>query len=117
VGREEEIELLLRRWRQAQAGEGRVVLLWGEAAIGKSRITRALQARLGGERPHTRLVHFCSPHHQGSTLYPVISQLERAARFERNDSAALKLDKLEALLAQSSQDAAGRDIGGRPGAA
>jgi class 3 adenylate cyclase/predicted ATPase len=106
AGREQEIELLLRRWRQAQEGEGSVVLLWGEPGIGKSRITRALQARLGGERPHTRLVHFCSPHHQGSTLYPVISQLERAARFERNDSAALKLDKLEALLAQSSEDVA-----------
>jgi class 3 adenylate cyclase/predicted ATPase len=102
VGREEEIELLLRRWRQAQEGEGRVVLLSGEAGIGKSRITRALQECLG-EQPYTRLLCFCSPHHEASALYPFISQLERAAGFERDDGALLKLDKLEALLGQSSQ--------------
>jgi class 3 adenylate cyclase/predicted ATPase len=105
VGREEEIELLLRRWQQAQEGEGRIVLLSGEAGIGKSRITRALQECLG-EQPHSRLLYFCSPHHEGSALYPFISQLERAAGFGRDDGAALKLDKLEALLAQSSQNVA-----------
>jgi class 3 adenylate cyclase len=101
VGREEEIELLLRRWRQAQEGDGRVVLLSGEPGIGKSRITRALQ-----EHRRTRLLYFCSPHHQASALHPFISQLRHAACFERDDDAALKLDKLEALLAQSSQDVA-----------
>jgi predicted ATPase len=106
VGREEEIELLLRRWRQAQAGEGRVVLLSGEPGIGKSRITRALQERLAGEQHHTRLLYFCSPHHQASALYSFTNQLERAAGFERDDAAALKLDKLEALLAQSSRNVA-----------
>jgi class 3 adenylate cyclase/predicted ATPase len=106
VGREEEIELLLRRWQQAQAGEGRVVLLSGEPGIGKSRIARALQERLADEQPHTRLLYFCSPHHQASALYSFTNQLERAAGFERDDAAALKLDKLEALLAQSSQDVA-----------
>jgi hypothetical protein len=95
VGREEEIELLLRRWRQAQEGEGRVVLLSGEAGIGKSRITRALQEYLG-EQPYTRLLYFCSPYHQGSALHPFLSELERAAGLERDDGAALRLDKLEA---------------------
>jgi predicted ATPase len=106
VGREEEIELLLRRWQQAQEGEGRVVLLSGEACIGKSRITRAFQERLVGEQPYSRLLYFCSPHHEGSALYPFISQLERAAGFERDDGGALKLDRLETLLAQSSRNVA-----------
>jgi predicted ATPase len=105
VGREEEIELLLRRWRQAQEGEGRVVLLSGEPGIGKSRIAHALEECLGAQ-PHTRLLCFCSPHHEASALYPFISQLEHAAGFERDNAAALKLDKLEALLAQSSQNVA-----------
>jgi class 3 adenylate cyclase/predicted ATPase len=97
VGRDEEIELLLRRWDQAKLGEGRVVLLSGEPGIGKSRIAESLLARLDAE-PHTRLRYFCSPHHTHSPLYPFIAQLERAASFEPGDSAADKLDKLEALL-------------------
>jgi len=97
VGREEELDLLMRRWRQAASGEGRVVLLSGEPGIGKSRLTVALQERL--EEPHTRLRYFCSPQHTDSALYPVISQLERAAAFERHDTADAKLDKLKALLA------------------
>jgi class 3 adenylate cyclase len=105
VGREEEIELLLRRWRQVQEGDGRVVLLSGEPGIGKSRISRALQERLAGEA-HTRLLYFCSPHYAASALHPFIVQLERAAGFEREDDADRKLDKLEALLAPSSQDVA-----------
>ena len=81
VGREEELALLLRRWAQAKAGEGRVVLLSGEPGIGKSRLI-AGAARSGIERePHIRLRYFCSPHHQDSALYPVIAQLERAAGF------------------------------------
>ena len=78
VGREEEIELLMRRWAQAKAGDGCVVLISGEPGIGKSRIAEAIQERLGAE-PHTRLRFFCSPHHQDSALYPAIAQLERAA--------------------------------------
>jgi class 3 adenylate cyclase len=97
VGRDEEIELLLRRWDQAKLGEGRVVLLSGEPGIGKSRIAESLLARLEGE-PLTRVRYFCSPHHTHSPLYPFIEQLERAARFEPGSSAATKLDKLEALL-------------------
>ena len=79
VGREEELDLLLRRWSRAKSGEGQVVLLSGEAGIGKSRLTAALLERLATE-PHTRLRYFCSPQHTDSALYPIISQLERAAR-------------------------------------
>ena len=78
VGREEEIELLLRRWSRAKSGEGQVVLLSGEAGIGKSRLTAALLEHLAGE-PHTRLRYFCSPQHTDSALYPIIGQMERAA--------------------------------------
>jgi class 3 adenylate cyclase/predicted ATPase len=101
VGREEEIELLMRRWAQAKSGEGRVVLLAGEPGIGKSRLTAALQEMLRGE-PHTRLRYFCSPYHTDTAFYPVISQLERAAGFEREDAPATKLDKVEILLAPTS---------------
>ena len=85
VGREEEVELLVRRWQQAKSGEGRVVLISGEPGIGKSRLTAALSEHIGTE-PHTRLRYFCSPHHQDSALYPVIAQLERAAGFARDDA-------------------------------
>ena len=78
VGREEELELLLRRWSKAKTGEGQVVLLSGEAGIGKSRLTAALLERLAGE-PHTRLRYFCSPQHTDSAFYPIIGQMERAA--------------------------------------
>jgi predicted ATPase len=98
VGRDEELDLLLRRWQQAQAGEGRVVLISGEPGIGKSRLTAALSERLAGE-PHTRLRYFCSPHHQDSALYPFIVQLERAAGFTRADTPNERMDKLQALLA------------------
>jgi predicted ATPase len=67
VGRNEEIELLTRRWQQAKSGEGRMVLISGEPGIGKSRLTAALSAHIESE-PHTRLRYFCSPHHQDSAL-------------------------------------------------
>ena len=103
VGREEEVELLLRRWEQAKSGEGRVVLISGEPGIGKSRLTAALSEHIGAE-PHTRLRYFCSPHHQDSALYPFIAQLERAAGFARDDTVEAKLGKLRALLAPGSRD-------------
>ena len=103
LGRDEELDLLLRRWGQAKRGEGRVILLSGEAGIGKSRLTRALQERLAGE-PHTPLVYHCSPYHQDSALHPIIGQLLRAADIERDESAETKLHKLETLLAQSSEN-------------
>jgi len=108
VGREEELELLLRRWSRAKTGEGQVVLLSGEAGIGKSRLTAALLERLADE-PHTRLRYFCSPQHTDSALYPIINQMERAAALAHDDAAQAKLDKLDALLAPTStsaQDAA-----------
>ena len=99
LGRADEIDLLSRRWRDATQGEGRVVVLTGEPGIGKSHITLAFQERLQAE-PHIRLRHFCSAHHTNSAV-PFIGQLERAARFERIDSPAEKLAKLEAVLVQS----------------
>ena len=108
VGREEELELLLRRWSKAKVGEGQVVLLSGEPGIGKSRLTAALLERLIPE-PHMRLRYFCSPQHTDSPLYPIISQMERAARFTHTDTEQVKLDKLDAVLALAStskQDAA-----------
>ena len=108
VGREEELELLLRRWSKAKSGKGQVVLLSGEPGIGKSRLTAALMERVAGE-PHTRLRYFCSPQHTDSALYPIIGQMEWAAGLAHGDTAQMKLDKLDALLAPTStskQDAA-----------
>ena len=108
VGREEELELLLRRWSKAKGGQGQVVLLSGEPGIGKSRLTAALLERLASE-PHTRLRYFCSPQHTDSAFYPIISQTERAAGMAHDDTTQAKLDKLDAVLAQTStpiQDAA-----------
>jgi class 3 adenylate cyclase/predicted ATPase len=100
VGRGEEIDLLLRRWRRAKTGDGQVVLVCAEPGIGKSRIAAELEERLHGE-PHIRLRYFCSPYHQDSALYPFIDQLARASGFTRDDSAAARLEKLEALLARA----------------
>ena len=108
VGREEELELLLRRWSKAKTGEGQVVLLSGEAGIGKSRLTAALLEHLTSE-PHTRLRYFCSPQHTDSAFYPIIGQMERAAGLAHDDTSQARLDKLDAMLAQTStsiQDAA-----------
>ncbi len=106
VGRQEELELMLRRWRQAVEGEGRVILVSGEAGIGKSRLIAELQDRLQAE-PHTRLRYFCSPHHADSAFHPVIAQLERAAGLERQDRSEIKLRKLAALLKPGAQHAIG----------
>jgi class 3 adenylate cyclase/predicted ATPase len=103
VGREEELELLWRRWQRAKSGEGQVVLLSGEPGIGKSRLTVVLQERLQGE-PHTRLRYFCSPHHTDSAFNPIISQLERAAGFDREDPPGIKIDKLRALLGSAPEN-------------
>ncbi len=97
VGRDEEIELLLRHWASAKSGQGRAVLISAEPGIGKSRLAEAVRERIRGE-PHVTLRYFCSPHHRGSALYPVIGQLERAAGFERSDNAATRRRKLTDLL-------------------
>jgi predicted ATPase len=100
--------LLLRRWSKAKTGEGQAVLLSGEPGIGKSRLTAALLERLAAE-PHSRLRHFCSPQRTDSAFYPIVNQMERAARFAYDDTAQVKLNKLDALLTRSftlRQDAA-----------
>ena len=103
IGRDEEVEVLLRRWEQAKHGDGCALLISGEPGIGKSRITETIVERLSGE-PHTRLRYFCSPHHQDSALYPSIAQLERVAGFRREDTADQRLAKLEAVLVQGTND-------------
>jgi class 3 adenylate cyclase/tetratricopeptide (TPR) repeat protein len=100
VGRDEEIELLLRRWGRAKAGNGQVVLISGEPGIGKSRLTAELAERFHAE-PHVSLRYFCSPYHQDSALYPFVDQLGRASGFARDDPPAAKLEKLETLLARA----------------
>ncbi len=104
VGREEELELLLRRWSKVKTGEGQVVLLSGEPGIGKSRLTAAFLEALAAES-HTRLRYFCSPQRTDSALYPTISRIERGAGFTRDDTLQTKLDKLDTLLKQSSTSA------------
>jgi class 3 adenylate cyclase/predicted ATPase len=101
VGREEETQMLLRRWSRAKTGEGQVVLLSGEPGIGKSRLTAALLQHLAGEA-HARLRYFCSPQHTDSALYPIIGHMERAAGLAHDDSPQARLNKLDALMAQTS---------------
>jgi len=101
VGRDEEIDLLLRRWARAQAGDGQVVVISGEPGIGKSPITVELERRLHAE-PHIRLRYFCSPSHQDSALYPFVDQLGRASGFVPDDPPAARLEKLDALLGRAA---------------
>jgi class 3 adenylate cyclase/tetratricopeptide (TPR) repeat protein len=97
VGREEELDLVLSRWRQVKEGVGHVALISGEPGIGKSRLVLALRERLQGE-PKASLTYACSPHHANSALFPFVTQLERAAGFAPDDSWETRLDKLESLL-------------------
>ena len=85
VGRQEELDVLMRRWSNVLNGQGQVVLLSGEAGIGKSRLTAALVNRLATE-PHARLRYFCSPRHTDSAFYPIIGQMERAAGWTTSSS-------------------------------
>jgi class 3 adenylate cyclase/predicted ATPase len=101
VGRRNEINLLADRWQQAKGGEGQVVLLSGEAGIGKSRITQALRDLAAEDEP-MRLRQQCAPYYTDSVLYPVIHQFEYAARIAPEDVPEVKLEKVEALLAQST---------------
>lgn len=94
VGREQEIGLLLDRWQLARVGSGQVALLVGEPGIGKSRTMRALRERIA-DRVDVALQYQCSPYATNSALHPVIDHLERAFRFERDDSAAEKCSRLE----------------------
>ena len=101
IGRDEEMDLLLRRWQRAKTGDGQVVLISGEAGLGKSCITAELGERLRPE-PHLRLRYSCSPYHQNSALFRFIGELGRAARFGSGDEPAAKLAKLRALLARAA---------------
>jgi hypothetical protein len=101
VGREEESELLLRSWSRAKTGDGQVVLLSGEAGIGKSRLTATLLEGLVGE-PHARLRYFSSPERTDSALHPIIGQMERAANLTHDDTPQARLDKLDTLLGHTS---------------
>src|SRR3954466_5517392 len=98
IGRDEEMELLLRRWAQAKGGNGKVVLIAAEPGVGKSRLAEALTERIAAEL-HIRLRWFCSPYRQDSALYPVIAQMERAAGFAHGDAPEVRLAKIQALLA------------------
>jgi class 3 adenylate cyclase/tetratricopeptide (TPR) repeat protein len=100
VGRQHELALMRDRWELAKNGEGQVLLLSGEAGIGKSRLTQALMEALG-DTPHFSLRFQCSPYHTDSAFNPIIRQIERAARFEREDAAEVKLEKLETLIDRS----------------
>ena len=108
VGRDEELDLLLRRWRQAKTGEGRVVLVSGEPGIGKSRLMASLQDALQQER-HESVSFWCWPHRTQTALHPVITYIEHAAGFEASDSDEAKLEKLETMFSSSHQEAT-RDI-------
>ena len=103
VGREQEIALLIARWREATAGEGQVVLLSGEAGIGKSRMLAELREAIGGEQ-HPALRYQCSPHHTNDAFYPIIDQIRNAAGIASGELAATQLDKLEAMIVQSGGD-------------
>ena len=105
VGREEEMELLTRRWEQVKTGEGRVVLIAGEAGIGKSRLIAALEERVKDEA-HASLHYFCQPHHQGSALQPIVAQLQHVARFSAHDTPADKRRKLDAVVTQEAEKGA-----------
>jgi class 3 adenylate cyclase len=103
VGRTEELDLLLRRWDQARTGEGRVILITGEAGIGKSRLVAALEHQIA-DAAGAPLHYLCSPHHPDTPLYPIIRQIERSAAFRRGEPPASKWDKLQASLVGMSPD-------------
>jgi predicted ATPase/class 3 adenylate cyclase len=97
LGREEEIEFIMRRWKSAVEGSGRAVVLSGESGIGKSHIAAEVSSRIGANSRLT-LTYACSPHHVNSALYPFIDDLERSARFQRSDTQEQKIWKLSALV-------------------
>ena len=99
VGRDREIELMLERWALTKSGQGQMVIVSGEAGIGKSRITRAVVDEVAKD-DHTRITYQCSPYHADSAFYPVIQQLSFAAGIAPSDGPDTRLDKLEALLGQ-----------------
>jgi TOMM system kinase/cyclase fusion protein len=100
VGREHEVGLLRERWAQSQDGRGQVVLLSGEAGIGKSRLVEVLREHVRSQGA-TRLVFRCSPYHQQSALFPVIEHLQRVVHWHRHETPEAKLEALEQALRTS----------------
>lgn len=109
IGREHDLGMLQERWMRAVEREGQAVLVSGEAGIGKSRVTEALRGQLSETRHHW-IRHQCTPHHTNSALYPFIAQLERASGIAVGDDGAIRLEKLETLLARKGQPAAGEAV-------
>jgi class 3 adenylate cyclase/tetratricopeptide (TPR) repeat protein len=105
VGREQELSKLLRQWDLARAGHGQAVLLTGEAGIGKSRVAHSLRQQLAGT-DYTLIRYFCVEYYKDSALFPVTTNLERAAGFKRDDSAVAKLTKLDGLVRETGADPA-----------
>jgi class 3 adenylate cyclase len=103
IGRDSETAILLDRWDQAREAEGQVVLLSGEPGIGKSRLVQEFREKIS-DQPKTNMRYQCSPHHNNSSFYPIIQQLERVAKFARGDTTDVKLDKLEGVLAQTAHE-------------
>ena len=103
VAREHELGLMRERWELAKGGEGQVILLSGEAGIGKSRMVQDFRRQLGDET-RFNLYYQCSPHHTSSAFFPVIQRLQKAAGFSSNDNSETKLDKMEKLLEDMQQD-------------
>lgn len=101
VARENECASLQRSWSKARTSQGQVVLISGEAGIGKSRLATAVMEQTAADAP-TQLRYYCSPQHTNTALYPIIKQMERRANFTRNDDTKTKLDKLDAMLDHSS---------------
>lgn len=104
IGRDDEVELLTRRFQQAEAGEGQVVLISGEPGIGKSRLCEAVRAKLL-DRPHARLTYQCSPSHADRAFYPLITQLEQAADIRPDLDPDEKLQRLAAILPRQPEKA------------
>ena len=99
VGRQNELRQLYGLWKRAKGGKGQVVLLCGEAGIGKSRISKTLLDRIANDA-HVIIRLQCSPYHTNSPFFPIITQHEHAAHFQQLDAPEVKFDKLEALLSQ-----------------
>jgi class 3 adenylate cyclase len=108
VGRTEETALILHRWEQAKRGDGQAVLVSGEPGIGKSRLAIAIRRRLQSQ-DHTCLSFYCSPYYQDSSLHPVVAQIERIAKFDRDGTPERKLKKIKALLPRRS-DHVGEEV-------
>ncbi|MGA7864154.1 MAG: adenylate/guanylate cyclase domain-containing protein, partial [Stellaceae bacterium] len=97
IGREEEIDLLLRRWGRAKAGDGRVVMIQGEAGVGKSRLLEGLREATGKDRIWVAIR--CSPFHTASAFYPIVEHLKRVFGWQPEDTPQQHLAKLETGLA------------------